>query len=79
MKVLITGITGFVGSHLAEYLLRRGNIEVYGTKRWRSPLSELAGILHDVRLIDCDLRDANSVNQVIATVRPDRAPIRPGH
>src|SRR5579859_3987947 len=72
MKVLITGITGFVGSHLAEYLLRRENIEVYGIKRWRSPLSELAGIVHDVRLIDCDLRDANSVNQVIATVRPDR-------
>jgi GDP-4-dehydro-6-deoxy-D-mannose reductase len=71
MKALITGITGFVGSHLAEYLLCRENIEVYGIKRWRSPLSELAEILDDVHLIDCDLRDANSVNQVIAMVRPD--------
>ena len=36
MRVLITGITGFVGSHLAEYLLSMGNIEVSGIERWRS-------------------------------------------
>lgn len=72
MKVLITGITGFVGSHLAEYLLDQKNIEVYGIKRWRSPLSDLAGVLQDVHLMDCDLRDANSVNHVIELVRPDR-------
>jgi GDP-mannose 4,6-dehydratase len=72
MKALITGITGFVGSHLAEYLLGQRNIEVYGIKRWRSPLSDLAGVLQDVHLVDCDLRDANSVNHVIEMVRPDR-------
>jgi GDPmannose 4,6-dehydratase/GDP-4-dehydro-6-deoxy-D-mannose reductase len=72
MKALITGITGFVGSHLAELLLRKGNIEVYGLKRWRSPLSELAGVLKDVRLVDCDLRDANAVNRAVAHIRPDR-------
>jgi len=31
MKVLITGITGFIGSHLAECCLDRGGIEVFGT------------------------------------------------
>lgn len=36
MRVLITGITGFVGSHLADYLLEKGDIEVYGIARWRS-------------------------------------------
>jgi GDP-4-dehydro-6-deoxy-D-mannose reductase len=30
MRVLITGITGFAGSHLAEFLLERGDIEVFG-------------------------------------------------
>ena len=35
MNALITGITGFVGSHMAEYLLEQG-VEVYGIKRWRS-------------------------------------------
>ena len=32
MNALITGITGFVGSHMAEYLLEQG-VEVYGIKR----------------------------------------------
>lgn len=30
MKVLITGITGFAGSHLAEHLLTKKDVEVYG-------------------------------------------------
>lgn len=72
MKVLITGITGFVGSHLAQLLLRKGNAEIYGMKRWRSPLSELAGVLHGLHLIDCDLRDANAVNRVVSSIKPDR-------
>jgi len=36
MKILITGITGFVGSHLADFLLTKEDVEVYGIKRWRS-------------------------------------------
>jgi len=35
MRVLITGITGFVGSHMAELALAKG-AEVFGTYRWRS-------------------------------------------
>ena len=36
MRVLVTGMTGMAGSHLAEYLLERGDVEVFGTMRWRS-------------------------------------------
>ena len=37
MRVLITGVTGFVGSHLAELCLARGGIQVFGIdERWRS-------------------------------------------
>ena len=36
MRILITGISGFTGSHLAEYLLDEGKHEVYGMIRWRS-------------------------------------------
>lgn len=41
MKVLITGITGFAGSHLAEYLLEREEVEIYGICRWRSRMDNL--------------------------------------
>ena len=44
MKVLITGITGFVGSHLAEFCQNLGNVEVVGTYRWRSPKQNIAHI-----------------------------------
>ena len=38
MKAFITGITGMVGSHLAEFLLKETNWDVHGLIRWRSPL-----------------------------------------
>ena len=42
MRVLITGITGMVGSFLAEYLLdHHPEVEVFGTFRWRSKLDNL--------------------------------------
>ena len=72
MKVLITGITGFVGSHLVEYCLKKDNLQLYGIKRWRSPLDNLSGIEDKVRLIDCDLRDENSVVLAIQEIKPER-------
>lgn len=72
MRALITGITGFVGSHLAEYLLEhQTQVEVYGTRRWRSPIDNIEAILNKIELIDCDLRDANSMIEAINNVRPD--------
>ncbi len=42
MRVLITGITGFAGSHLAEYILaNHPDVAVYGTYRWRSRMENL--------------------------------------
>ena len=34
-KALITGITGMVGSHLADFLLENTDWEVHGVCRWR--------------------------------------------
>jgi GDP-4-dehydro-6-deoxy-D-mannose reductase len=50
LRVLITGITGFAGSHLAEYLLERGDVEVYGACRWRSRLDNLSDLARQGRL-----------------------------
>jgi GDP-4-dehydro-6-deoxy-D-mannose reductase len=41
LRVLITGITGMAGSHLAEFLLYQTDVEIYGTMRWRSRLDNL--------------------------------------
>ena len=73
MRVLITGITGFVGSHLAEYILdSQPGVEVVGTKRWRSPRENLSGIEDQVTLLDCDLTDLSSLLRVLEETKPDR-------
>jgi GDP-mannose 4,6-dehydratase len=73
MKVLITGITGMVGSHLAEYLLESiPDIECHGLVRWRSPLRNLRTILPRLKLHHGDLRDLNSLVHLLRTVQPDR-------
>ena len=71
MRVLITGITGMVGSHLAEYCLERGDVEVVGTVRWRSPRENIAGIVDRVQLVDCDLRDGASVRRLLERTQPE--------
>lgn len=71
MTVLITGITGFVGSHMAEYCLEKPGVEVFGISRWRSPLDNIRGILNHITLIDCNLRDESSVTDMIEKIKPD--------
>jgi len=70
MKALITGITGFVGSHLAELLLSK-NYEVYGTIRWRSNLENIKHIQDKIKLIEADLNDAHSLYKIINDIKPD--------
>jgi GDP-4-dehydro-6-deoxy-D-mannose reductase len=73
MKVLITGITGFVGSHLAEYCLALDPpVEVVGICRWRSRRENIEHLGNAVALHECDLRDASSVKKLLADVRPER-------
>ena len=50
LRVLITGITGMAGSHLAEYCLRLEGVEVFGTYRWRSRFDNLADLEQEGRL-----------------------------
>jgi GDP-mannose 4,6-dehydratase len=73
VRVLITGITGFVGSYQAEYILglEQKDIEIYGMKRWRSPLDNISNIQNSIKLIDADLLDPVSTRKMIANVAPD--------
>jgi len=71
-RVLITGITGFVGSHLADLALSRG-VEVYGTQRWHlSRRQHVRHIENQVTWIDCDITDPIGVNRLVNDVAPDR-------
>ena len=69
-RVLITGITGFVGSHLAERLLQSGD-EVHGLAIEEPPYANLAAIVEHVDIHRADLADAASVRAGIEASRPD--------
>ena len=71
-KILITGITGFVGSHLADFLLAKKNIKVFGLRRYH--LSKEDNILHIINKIewfDCDLLDPKAIQNVLKKIKPD--------
>lgn len=71
MRVLITGVTGFAGSHLAELLVADGRFQVYGIHRTRSGLHNIRNVADRLQLLECDLRDPSSVERVLADVRPE--------
>ena len=70
-KVLITGVTGFAGSHLADLLLADGGHEVWGLRRWRSRQENIAHLEGRLRLIEGDITDARAMRDVIEQVRPE--------
>ncbi len=72
-KIFITGITGFVGSHFADYLLKETNLEIYGLTRWRSPKDNILHLLDNERVIFeyGDLTDFSSIYKIIEKIRPE--------
>jgi GDP-4-dehydro-6-deoxy-D-mannose reductase len=69
MRLLITGITGFVGSHMAEHALARG-ATVLGSARWRSRTENIDHLRSRVQLVECDLRDLASVRRLLREAEP---------
>lgn len=76
-RVLITGFTGQVGSQLAEFLLDKTNVEVYGFMRWQEPMdniSALTGLINSKKRCHIrygDLNDFVSILRALDEVRPD--------
>src|SRR5262249_21464081 len=70
MRILITGITGFVGSHMAEYALSKG-AQVFGSNRWRSKTENVDHLRSKVTFLESDLRDLSSVRSLLEISNPD--------
>lgn len=76
-KALITGMTGMVGSHLADYLLENTDWEIHGLQRWRSPLNNILHLMDKINKKERvfvhygDLNDQGSLIKVLEDVKPD--------
>jgi GDP-4-dehydro-6-deoxy-D-mannose reductase len=70
MNVLITGIAGFAGSHLAELLLEEG-AQVHGSVFPVESTRNVEPFKSSLRLISCDIRDADAVRKLVADARPE--------
>jgi GDP-4-dehydro-6-deoxy-D-mannose reductase len=71
MRILITGIAGFAGSHLAELLLKREN-QVYGTLLPGENLKNIQKIKQRLHLSDCDVTRLDQFSRLIKRVKPDQ-------
>ena len=76
MNILITGGTGFVGSHMIDYILKyaiKPNQKIYCTKRWMEDTKNVDHIDDDrFEFIDCDLLDALSIRRAVDISKPEK-------
>ena len=74
MRILVTGVTGFVGSHMVDYLLKNTkDTQIYAIRRWRSRDDNIKHMYGDdrVKFIEADLTDRGSLYRAIEISKPD--------
>lgn len=70
-KVLITGITGFAGSYLANYLAKTKNFNLSGTYLFEDSLKNIQDIKNEINAVKVNLMDFEETQNLINSVRPD--------
>ena len=75
-NILVTGGTGFVGSHMIDYILKyaiRPDQKIYCTKRWMEDTKNVDHIDDDrLEFVDCDLLDAHSIRRAVEVSKPEK-------
>jgi GDP-4-dehydro-6-deoxy-D-mannose reductase len=71
MRILITGITGFVGGHLVDHLVATGGHTLFGVSREAQWPAQLAHLTPHAALYSADLKDPASAEQVVRETRPE--------
>ncbi len=70
-KILITGASGFVGSHLADFLALDPNNVLFGTHFSKSAPKNLEQVKDKIELSEVDLRNDQEVFALIERIKPD--------
>ena len=73
-NILITGVTGFVGSHMADFIIDKTDDVIFATKRWMEDTTNVEHLIDNDRFnfIDCDLLDGLSVERAVKMSKPDK-------
>jgi len=74
MRILITGATGFVGSHMADFIMENTDDEIFAIKRWMEDTQNVEHLIDNKRFtfIDCDLLDGLSVKRAVEISKPEK-------
>lgn len=70
-RVLITGVSGMIGSHVARVLVSKSCYKIYGLVRPRSNLDTLVGVLDKIILLTGDITDGPRITTILEEIRPD--------
>ena len=68
MKILVTGGAGFIGSHIVEYLVQRGNNVIVLDNLSNGKMQNMSKVSDDINFVNGDVRDCNLVEQLVKDV-----------
>ena len=68
MKILVTGGAGFIGSHIVEYLVQRGDNVIVLDNLSNGKMQNMSKVSDDINFVNGDVRDYNLVEQLVKDV-----------
>ncbi len=72
MRILITGITGFVGEYLAKEILKNNpNDKIFGIDRIKKTFQIFPELNKKVKIYECDITNKLAIAKIIKIIHPD--------